>query len=51
MPPRAEPSESAGGEARTGVPGLRTWRGVYAFVIGTFLAWLALLTWITLHYA
>jgi hypothetical protein len=27
----------------TGVPGLRTWRGVYAFVLGTFVVIVALL--------
>ncbi len=38
-------------EARTGVPGFRSWKSVYGFVIGTFLLWLALLTWLTFFYA
>jgi hypothetical protein len=27
----------------TGLPGLRTWRGVYLVVLGTFMLWVALL--------
>ena len=27
----------------TGLPGLRTWRGVYVFVFGCFVLWVALL--------
>ena len=38
--------EQASPESRdheTGVPGLRTWRRVYAFVLGTFVVVVALL--------
>jgi hypothetical protein len=27
----------------TGLPGLNTWRGVYVFVFGSFILWVALL--------
>jgi hypothetical protein len=30
------------GEA-PGLPGLRTWRGVYGLVVGSFILWVALL--------
>jgi hypothetical protein len=35
----------------TGVPGLRTWPRVYAFVCGAFLLWVALLGWLMLVYS
>ena len=35
----------------TGLPRLRTWRAVYAVVLGIFLSWVALLTWLTVHYS
>lgn len=31
----------------TGLPGLRTWRRVYAFVLITFLVWIVLLVALT----
>jgi hypothetical protein len=31
----------------TGLPGLRTWRGVYLFVLGVFVVWVALLAMLT----
>jgi hypothetical protein len=31
----------------TGLPGLRTWRGVYIFVLGVFALWVALLLALT----
>jgi hypothetical protein len=31
----------------TGLPGLRTWRAVYLFVLGTFIVWVVLLTVLT----
>lgn len=31
------------GEATTGLPWLRSWRGVYVFVFGSFLTWVVLL--------
>jgi hypothetical protein len=35
----------------TGLPGLRTWRGVYVFVIGVFALWIGLLTALTLLFS
>jgi hypothetical protein len=32
---------------QTGFPGLRTWRGVYTFVLFTFAVWVALLIVLT----
>ncbi|MGB8370156.1 MAG: hypothetical protein ACLPYZ_06425 [Limisphaerales bacterium] len=32
-----------GKDELTGLPGLRTWCGVYVFVIGCFVLWVALL--------
>jgi hypothetical protein len=32
-----------GKDELTGLPGLRTWRGVYVFVFGCFILWVALL--------
>ena len=34
-------------DATTGLPGLRTWRGVYFAVGGVLVAWVALLTALT----
>jgi hypothetical protein len=31
----------------TGLPGLRTWRGVYVFVLVTFAVWILLLLLLT----
>ena len=31
----------------TSLPGLRSWRSVYACVLGVFALWVALLTWLT----
>jgi hypothetical protein len=36
------PPES--GDETTGLPGLRTWRSVYVFVLGCFVAYVVLLT-------
>ena len=33
-------------DAATGLPGLRTWRGVYLVVGGIFVLWVALLTFL-----
>jgi hypothetical protein len=38
-------------DATTGLPGLRTWRGVYLVVFGVFLAWVGLLTLLTRIYS
>ncbi|HET7536332.1 MAG TPA: hypothetical protein VFJ90_07755 [Candidatus Didemnitutus sp.] len=35
----------------TGLPGVRTWRAVYWLVLGTFVLWVGLLTWLTEHYS
>jgi len=40
--PEAEP---------TGLPGIRTWRGVYVFVIGSFILWVALLFALTVIFS
>jgi len=34
-----------------GVPGFRTWRGVYLFVLGCFILVVAALTWFSRHFA
>jgi hypothetical protein len=34
----------------TGLPGLRSWRAVYAVVFIVFLLWVGLLTWLTRYY-
>jgi hypothetical protein len=36
-------ASSAGEAEPTGLPWFRTWRGVYLFVIGSFVVWVALL--------
>ena len=35
----------------TGLPGFRTWRGVYIFVFGSFLLWVALLFALTVSFS
>ena len=35
----------------TGFPGLRTWRGVYTFVLVTFAVWILLLIALTRAYS
>ena len=35
----------------TGLPGLRTWRGVYIFVFGCFILWVALLLALTVGFS
>jgi hypothetical protein len=42
MTPDPKPNDE-----RTGFPGLRTWRGVYVFVMVTFALWVALLIALT----
>jgi hypothetical protein len=37
-----EPSDET-----TGLPGLRSWRAVYLAVLGIFVVWVGLLTWLT----
>ena len=42
QPAPPEPSDED-----TGLPGFRTWRGVYLFVLGIFVAYVVLLTALT----
>jgi hypothetical protein len=35
----------------TGLPGLRSWRAVYTVVLGFFVLWVGLLTWLTIAYS
>jgi len=35
----------------TSLPGLRTWRGVYIFVFGSFILWVALLLVLTVSFS
>ena len=42
MTPEPKPSDEG-----TGLPGLRTWRAVYAFVLLVFALWIALLIALT----
>jgi hypothetical protein len=42
MTPEPEPNDEA-----TGLPGLRSWRAVYLFVLGIFILWIVLLTVLT----
>jgi hypothetical protein len=44
--PPDPPKDSIDNEA-TGLPGFKTWRGVYLFVLGTFVAWVVLLALLT----
>ncbi len=37
-------------DTSTGLPGLRSWRTVYVLVLGVFLLWVGLLTWLTQYY-
>lgn len=51
--PANEPGRPAADAAEldTGLPGFRTWRGVYCFVLGSFLLWVVLLVWLTRLYS
>ena len=42
MTPEPDPKDDA-----TGLPGLRSWRAVYLFVLGIFILWIVLLTVLT----
>ena len=46
-PATPESSVSAPADEPPGLPGFRTWRGVYAFVLGVFALWIALLALLT----
>jgi len=45
--PRAPQSAPPPAEEGTGLPWFRTWGGVYAFVLGVFVLWVALLALLT----
>ena len=47
IPADAPPAPADADPAATGLPGLRTWRGVYLVVSGILLLWVALLTALT----
>ena len=40
-----------GGNEATGLPWFHTWRGVYLFVFGSFVLWVALLLALTVVYS
>jgi hypothetical protein len=42
MTPEPKPNDD-----ETGLPGLRTWRAVYVFVLGVFIVWVGLLLALT----
>jgi len=42
---------AAGKDELTGLPGLRTWRGVYIFVVGCFILWVAILFALTVGFS
>jgi hypothetical protein len=48
---RAAPNEDAENEARTGLPGVPTWRGVYVWVLVIFVALVGVMTWFSQHFA
>jgi len=41
----------ADGDETTGLPGLRTWRGVYVLVLASFILWVVLLLVLTMSYS
>lgn len=50
-PGKNPPAPAAVNDESTGLPGLRTWRRVYHFVLGVFLLWLGLLAALTARYS
>jgi hypothetical protein len=48
-PPQPSP-DAAPPDTATGLPRIGSWRTVYAIVLGIFLVWVALLTWLTQSY-
>jgi hypothetical protein len=44
---KSSPPPPESSDDNTGLPGLRTWRGVYLFVLGVFVAYVVLLTVLT----
>ena len=54
MKPPGDQTAEAGDASKpesTGLPGFRTWRGVYLFVLSVFLLWVGLLTLLTVMYS
>jgi len=49
--PTSVETPADGKDEVTGLPGLRTWRGVYIFVFGCFILWVALLLALTVGYS
>jgi hypothetical protein len=45
------PSGPAQNSEATGLPWFRTWRGVYLFVFGCFVLWVALLLALTVSFS
>ena len=48
---KLSPSDPSSDDGSTGVPGFRTWRGVYLFVFGCFLLVVIALTLFARFYA
>jgi len=49
--PGSVKSPCDGQKEATGFPVMRTWRGVYVFVFGSFILWVLLLLALTAHYS
>ena len=49
--PTPLPDRSGNEEQGTGLPGLSSWRAVYGWVLGIFLLWVVLLTWLARHFS
>jgi hypothetical protein len=49
IPPAAASADDR--DEATGLPGLASWRGVYLFVIGSFILWVLLLLALTMSYS
>jgi hypothetical protein len=45
------PTPKVPDDSATGLPGLRSWRAVYAVVLGVFVLWVGLLTVLTEFYS
>jgi hypothetical protein len=48
--PDRTPRSADPGDRETGLPLLRSWRGVYLFVLGCFVLWVLLLATLTVIY-
>ncbi len=47
----AVPSRAKVDDEVTGLPGLRSWRAVYLFVLGSFVLYVVVLAWFTRYYS